>query len=298
MPDRPRTRYCNSISAGGARSARLNPPAARPQAGRGSGRAGPWRCGRRLLAFPAQKPRSRLIRHTAPRVPDVAACVDGLNLGRRPVASGQAQVRGCWIAFAGSHRRTTALATPPDDARPARQQVSRLVEPPDRRLAATERLAVLCLQLHDRSSNPTDPAALRVPAVFHPHREVKLAEVLCVEGTDAHEGASLNSAEVLQARALLRKSCRSPFVCLAPKGPEPVSRASQVETHLVGRSRPAFRPTASGTSMFPLPHQVRTEFDELSVIRADVVGVETLPAIENQAIAHALQCFVNSGACG
>jgi len=77
------------------------------------------------------------------------------------------------------------------------------VEPPDRRFAATEWLAVLGLQVHDRPGNPPDPAAFGVPAVLHPHRVLKLAEVLGVKRTDAHEVAALNGAEVLQANALL-----------------------------------------------------------------------------------------------
>jgi hypothetical protein len=77
------------------------------------------------------------------------------------------------------------------------------VEPPDRRLAAAEWLAVLGLQVHDGPGNSTDPAAFRVPAVLHPHRVMKLAEVLGVKRTDAHEVAALNRAEVLQANALL-----------------------------------------------------------------------------------------------
>ena len=106
---------------------------------------------------------------------------------------------GRGIAFLGTHPQTAALATPAEDARPAGQEVGGLVEPPDRRLAPTEWLAVLGLQIHDGPGNPTDPAASGVPAVLHPQRVMKLAEVVGVKRTDAHEIASLNGAEVLQA---------------------------------------------------------------------------------------------------
>jgi hypothetical protein len=72
------------------------------------------------------------------------------------------------------------------------------VLPPYRRLAPAERLAVLRLQVNHRPRNPANPAAIRVPPMFHPHREVKLAEVLGVERTDPNQIASLNGTEVLQ----------------------------------------------------------------------------------------------------
>jgi hypothetical protein len=45
--------------------------------------------------------------------------------------------------------------------------------------------------------------------------------------------------------------------------------------------------------VFPLPHQVGAESDEFPVIRALIVGFEPLSVVENQAIAHALQCLVD-----